>query len=67
MKIVGAGLRPAPNISARRINAARQTPGVPVWQRDYYERILRSEQEYQQISQYIQANPANWDRDLHRR
>ena len=31
--------------SARRINMARDTPGAPVWQRGYYERIVRNERE----------------------
>lgn len=55
------------SFSARRINAVRQTPGTTVWQRSYYEHIIRSDQEYQQIHQYIQANPAHWDRDPRRR
>ncbi|GAP18498.1 transposase [Levilinea saccharolytica] len=55
------------SFSARRINAVRQAPGTPVWQRNYYEHIIRSEQEYQQIHQYIQANPANWAENPRRR
>lgn len=30
------------------------------WQRNYYERIIRSPQSYQRISQYIRDNPKNW-------
>jgi len=55
------------SFSARRINAVRQTPGTPVWQRSYYEHIIRTEQDHQQIHHYIQANPANWDEDSHPR
>ena len=51
------------SFSARRINAVRQTPGTPIWQRDYYEHIIRNEQERQQICEYIQANPAHWVED----
>lgn len=31
-----------------------------IWQRDYYERIIRSEQAHRRISQYIINNPAKW-------
>ncbi len=31
-----------------------------LWQRNYYERIIRDEREHQRIVKYIQANPLNW-------
>nr|WP_315862760.1 transposase [Trichothermofontia sichuanensis] len=31
----------------------RDTPGVPVWQRNYYEHIIRNQQAYDKIYQYI--------------
>ncbi len=34
-----------------------------VWQRNYYEHIIRNEQSYQHISNYIIANPSNWVQD----
>lgn len=34
-----------------------------VWHRNYYEHIIRDEQSYQRISNYIIANPQNWIRD----
>lgn len=43
--------------SARRINAMRGTPGVPVWQRGYYERIIRDHHALKNIREYIHANP----------
>lgn len=74
-----AGFKPAPTMtkrhglpeivrafktfSARKINALRNTPGTPVWQRNYYEHIARNESELDRIRQYIADNPANWDRD----
>ena len=33
------------------------------WQRNYYERIIRNEREMDNIWRYIEANPAQWDRD----
>lgn len=34
-----------------------------LWQRNYYEHIIRSERELNQIGEYIISNPANWDSD----
>ena len=33
------------------------------WQRNYYDRIIRDEQAYQHIAQYIQKNPLHWQED----
>ena len=49
--------------SARRINELRRTPGAPIWQRNYYEHILRSESELNRVREYILANPFNWESD----
>jgi len=34
-----------------------------IWQRNYYEHIIRDEQSYQRISEYIINNPKNWKED----
>jgi len=34
-----------------------------LWQRNYYEHIIRSEKSYLQISEYIQTNPLKWYED----
>lgn len=34
-----------------------------LWQRNYYEHIIRDEQSYQRIAQYIINNPAKWQED----
>lgn len=34
-----------------------------LWQRNYYEHIIRSEVEYQHIWQYIDENPVRWEYD----
>jgi REP element-mobilizing transposase RayT len=49
--------------SARRINELRGTPGDPVWQRNYYERVIRGERELEQIRGYILDNPRKWADD----
>jgi len=45
------------------INAQNDSRGSPVWQRNYYEHIIRSEKEYLQIQAYIENNPVNWVAD----
>ncbi|MDO9339450.1 MAG: transposase [Bacteroidales bacterium] len=35
-----------------------------VWQRNYYEHIIRDEKSYQRISEYIINNPKNWREDI---
>jgi putative transposase len=38
----------------------RHTPGVPIWQRNYFEHVIRSEESLNRIRQYILDNPARW-------
>ncbi len=45
------------------INQIRNTPGHPVWQRNYYEHVIRDEEEMNRIRQYISDNPAKWGED----
>jgi REP element-mobilizing transposase RayT len=51
------------SFSARRINIMRHTEGVPVWQRNYYEHIIRNEGEIDKITRYIESNPFMWAED----
>ena len=74
---VGAGLKPAPTtrhglpeivrafktFSARRINAVQETIGTALWQRNYYEHVIRDEGALNRIRQYITDNPARWHED----
>ena len=46
-----------------RINLMRRNSGSPVWQRNYYEHIIRNEEDYQSKSDYILNNPRNWESD----
>ncbi len=49
--------------SAKKINALRRSSGTPVWQRNYYERIIRDESELRRVREYIMQNPVNWSGD----
>jgi REP element-mobilizing transposase RayT len=67
------GPRPAPTLGdivcafkskiTVNINRYRNTPGYPVWQRNYYEHIIRNEDELNRIRQYIIENPLRWEED----
>jgi putative transposase len=50
---------------SKRINESRATPGVPVWQRNYYERVIRAN-ELENTRTYILENPAQWNLDEYR-
>ena len=47
----------------KRINALRDNHGCPVWQRNYYEHVVRNETDLANIRQYIANNPLKWDLD----
>jgi REP element-mobilizing transposase RayT len=49
--------------TARRINEQRHTPGLPVWQRNYFEHIIRNEDGLNLIREYIFNNPLRWHLD----
>jgi hypothetical protein len=49
--------------AAKRVNDIRGTPGASVWQRNYYERVIRNEDELGSIRQYIHVNPLKWELD----
>lgn len=46
--------------SAIRIHRARGTKGLSVWQKNYFERIVRNEKELNNIRQYISSNPQRY-------
>jgi REP element-mobilizing transposase RayT len=60
---LGAIVRAYKSAVTKRINTMRGTPGVPVWQRNYYEHIIRNDRELERIRQYILDNPALWVED----
>src|SRR3989338_4418844 len=78
IKIAEAGTRPAPTLGAvigvfksitthdYILNVQHHNwPPFPgkLWQRNYYEHIIRNESELNRIRQYILDNPINWDQD----
>ena len=50
-------------VSTKNINIICGTPGAKVWQRNYYEHIIRNETSLNKIRQYIVNNPLSWQND----
>ena len=46
--------------STKQINLMNDTPGETIWQRNFYDRIVRDEKELDRIRAYIMANPSHW-------
>ena len=44
-------------VAAKAINRAQDSIGQPVWQRSYYEHIVRNDRELERIREYIRNNP----------
>jgi hypothetical protein len=51
------------SVTTRRINRLRGTPGIPIWQRNCWELIIRSDASLNQIPAYIRDNPGGWSED----
>lgn len=75
---VWAGTRPAPTIGAmigafKSITTYEHTNGIKnhnwprfnkkIWQRNYYEHIIRNDESLEKIRLYIKNNPAKWAED----
>lgn len=50
-------------VSTKAVNQMRGTPGTRVWQRNYYEHIVRGDESLHAIRLYIRNNPASWESD----
>jgi REP element-mobilizing transposase RayT len=59
-KTIGAIIRGFKSASTKRVNDFRNSPGLPLWQRNYYEHIIRDQMELNRIREYISLNPAKW-------
>ena len=57
---IGAIIRGYKGSVTRRLR--QRDPTLRVWQRGYYDRIVRSENEAEAIRRYIAENPAQWHR-----
>ncbi|MBF0388097.1 MAG: transposase [Candidatus Omnitrophica bacterium] len=56
-------LRQFKTFSARRVNQIRNSTGVPLWQRDFFEQIIRNDADLRRVREYIVNNPILWESD----
>ena len=56
-------IRQFKTFSGKRINQWRGATGIPVWQRNYWEHIIRDENDLNRIREYINNNPFDWESD----
>ncbi len=57
---LGAVVRAFKSATTKRINEQQGTPGERVWQRNYYDRVIRSDDELYRARRYILTNPDRW-------
>jgi len=48
-------------VSPRRVNDPSDTPGAQLWQRNYYERVIRNGLSLRALRRYIANNPVLWE------
>lgn len=56
-------MRQFKTFSSKNINQLRGATGTAVWQRGFYDHIIRNEKDYNNIVNYIAMNPSNWEKD----
>lgn len=47
----------------KNINKIRNTSGLSIWQRNYWEHVIRDENDLNRIRTYIHENPLKWTED----
>ena len=60
---IGAIVQNFCSITTRKINRIRKTLGFKFWQANYFEHIIRGDNELTRIQDYIEGNPNNWIKD----
>jgi hypothetical protein len=60
---LGAIIGAFKSAAARRVNLVRGTPGAPLWQRGFHDRIILGPQALRRAERYIRLNPSRWTYD----
>ncbi len=60
---IGAIIGSYKSAATRSFHKIQNSHENSLWQRNYYEHIIRNERDYQAIYEYILANPINWEED----
>ena len=51
------------NVVGQFKRTTSKTVGFPLWQRSFYDHVIRNRQDYDEIRKYIYKNPINWEKD----
>jgi putative transposase len=60
---LGAIIQNFKSITTRKINKMLKHQGMSIWQKNYYEHIIRNDDNLNEICEYIINNPLKWDLD----
>lgn len=44
----------------KRINQKQGNAGIRIFQRSYYDHVIRNEADYREVWEYIEGNPGRW-------
>ncbi|MFI5296396.1 MAG: transposase [Thermodesulfovibrionales bacterium] len=58
---LGDIMRTFKSVSTITVNRRFDRQGCPLWERNYYEHIIRNNSELHAVREYIRYNPLNWD------
>ena len=50
-------------VTTKQVNLAEGMPGQLLWQRNYYEHVIRNDEEWDRVREYIASNPMRWEMD----
>ena len=51
------------SLTARQANREENKPHRKIWQRSFYDHVIRNEQDYLETLKYIDENPVKWELD----
>lgn len=61
---IGSIIRGFKSTITRQINILCDTPDRPIWQRSFYDHVIRNEISLHKIREYIVDNPLTWQSDI---
>ena len=60
---IGAIVAQFKAVTTKRIHRLSGPEGLSIWQRNYYEHLIRNDRDLERIRDYIEANPSRWAHD----
>ena len=63
-KALGSLIGAFKTVATKRVNVERGAPGRRLWQRNFHDRVVRSEEDMDRIRAYVRDNPLRWELDV---